>query len=78
MAVYEVGATDSFPLFCKDDFNGAGYLFCSGIGDEFRFNRGTLRFVHSFNFGCIDPPDSFWGKEGEATPFIEIGKCSPV
>jgi hypothetical protein len=79
MAVYVVGDQDWTPMYCKDSFNSDGYLFWEGLGDDFKFNRKTLRFVHSFPFGYIDPPaGSFWGPEGAATPFIEIGTCSRV
>jgi hypothetical protein len=79
LEVSEVGNEKSIPMYCKADFNQGGYLFCSGLGENFNFNRETLRFLHYFPFGYVDPPTgSFWGDEGEATPFIEIGKCSAI
>ena len=81
MAVYEVGKTDPYEVvgFCDKDFNDQGYLFCQGAGENFNFNRQTLRFLHSFPFGYIEPPkNSFWGPEGAATPFLEIGTCSAL
>ena len=70
VAVYEVGKVDAAnaTAFCDKDHNEAGFLFCSGLGEDLNFNRQTLRFVHWFSYGYIDPPgSSFWGKEGEAT-----------
>jgi hypothetical protein len=81
MAVYEFGKADPADVtaFCDKDFNEQGFLFCQGLGENFNFNRKSLRFVHWFPFGYIDPPGaSFWGKEGEATPFMEIGTCSAI
>lgn len=79
MAVYEIGKTDQADAtaFCDKDFNDQGFLFCQGLGEDFNFNRQTLRFLHSFPYGYIEPPkSSFWGPEGSATPFLEIGSCS--
>jgi hypothetical protein len=81
VAVYEVGKVDAAnaTAFCDKDYNEAGFLFCSGLGEDLNFNRQTLRFVHWFPYGYIDPPESsFWGKEGEATPFMEIGTCTAI
>lgn len=81
LAVYEIGNSDPFDAtaFCDKDFNDEGFLFCQGLGDDFKFNRQTLRFLRSFPFGYIDPPkNSFWGPEGSATPFLEIGTCSAL
>jgi len=81
MAVYEFGKVDAGDItaFCDKDFNESGFLFCKGLGENLNFNRQTLRFVHWFPHGYIDPPSSsFWGKEGEATPFMEIGTCAAI
>jgi len=81
LAVYEVGKVNAAnaTAFCDKGYNDKGYLFCTGLGEELNFNRDTMRFVHWFPFGYIDPPESsFWGKEGEATPFMEIGKCTAI
>jgi hypothetical protein len=74
--VYEFGGDQVVPLaFCPKTFNDIGSLFCEALGEEFKFNRKTLRFLHSLPFGYIDPPNGFF--EG-ATPFLEIGTCSRV
>jgi len=81
IAVYEVGKVDAanFKAFCEKDYNEKGFLFCSGFGEDFNFNRQTLRFVHWFPYGYIDPPGfDLWGKEGDATPFMEIGTCTAI
>jgi hypothetical protein len=81
MAVYEFGNTDEYqqPMLCKKDFSEAGNLFCSGLGDNFEFNRKSLRFLHSLTHGYVHTSeDSFFGPEGDVTPFIEIGTCSII
>jgi hypothetical protein len=80
MAVYNFG--DNEPrdyIYCTDDFNAAGYLFCKGVQERFSFNRKTLRFVHWFIDGYIDPPHQGLSEsDGSARPFIEIGTCSQI
>jgi hypothetical protein len=82
--VVQVG--EDSPLFlCKDGFNEAGYLNCEG-GGEFAFNRQNSRFVRTATLGYLTvgvatlPPD--WKKKvtdaTSDTPFLEIGKCSPI
>lgn len=70
-------------IFCKEDFNGIGSLFCGGLGTQFRFNNGSLRFMNTYVIGYwsdANPKDKseFMGEEGGNTPGIEIGKCSPL
>jgi hypothetical protein len=81
MAVYEFGKTGvgEETAFCGGDFNAEGYLFCSGLGEDFNFNRQTLRFIHAFPHGYIEPSkSSFWGPEGSVTPLLEIGSCTAI
>jgi hypothetical protein len=79
MIVNEVGDPDrTNDKYCDKDFNQGGILFCSGAGDDFHFSRTTLRFVHYFPYGYIEGPNSFFGKEGESTPYLEIGTCKEV
>lgn len=71
-------------IFCKKDFNSSGYLFCEGVGTNFRFNNDSLRYMSVYMLGywtdgkLASKENSFLGKEGSDTPGIEIGKCSPL
>lgn len=54
------------------------YLQCEGLLHDFLFNKNNGRFLHIYSFGyynvppaLIDTPD-----ENNATPLLEIGKCS--
>ncbi len=70
---------------CKDGFNEIGNLFCEGTFD-ISFNKNNGRFVLTHTFGYFNVlADS--ERESElmrnsdqesATPFIEIGNCSPI
>jgi hypothetical protein len=63
VAVYEVGKVDvaNATAFCDKDYNEAGFLFCSGLGEDLNFNRQSLRFVHWFPYGYIDPQGQAFG-----------------
>ncbi len=80
LVVVEVGDGDwSDSRFCKVGFDAAGELHCSGWGDEFYFNRDTGRFLHVFPHGYIEGANNpYFGAEGEAPPFLEIGRCAPA
>jgi len=77
--VVEVGDQDwSDTRFCKEDFDAAGELHCSGWGDEFHFNRATGRFLHVYAHGYIEGANNpYFAVEGETPPFLEIGRCEP-
>jgi len=65
--------------FCEDGFNDAGFLLCTMIAGEFKFNRNTGRFLLSYLYGYFTvgleaPPTT---DENSDTPYLEIGKCSP-
>lgn len=62
---------------CKADFNEAQFLFCTGLGGEFRFNSRTLRFLNAYLIGYV-PGDTAFSKDGSDTPSIEIGTCSKL
>jgi len=63
---------------CKQDFNKYGYLVCPDVAIankfyDFSFNRISSKFLLIFPYGYIDvTPD-----ERNASPYMEIGKCSP-
>ena len=73
----EVG--DSLPgATCEKDFNDAGNLFCSGVFD-LRFNSRSLRFLYFYPIGYWSDGDKpGMSREGDNTPAVAIGKCSPV
>ncbi len=76
--VREIG--QSFPTaWCKDAFNQAGFLFCEGIGGDFKFNRRNGRFISAYLMGYFNvvPGVNEITDATSDTPYVEIGKCSP-
>jgi len=78
--VKKIGQT--LPTYtCLEDFSKQGQIYCRGFG-EFKFNRENGRFLRTYTLGYYNDtpgkPDSFFGAEGENTPAVEIGKCSPI
>ncbi|MDM7941609.1 MAG: hypothetical protein QUV35_03175 [Hydrogenophaga sp.] len=71
----------SFSMYgCPEDFSNQGRIYCRGIG-EFKFNKENGRFLRTYTLGYYnDTPGKvdFFGAEGENTPAVEIGKCSPI
>ncbi|QTP59551.1 hypothetical protein HNO53_12990 [Billgrantia antri] len=65
--------------FCKNGFNEYGFLHCNTIGGSFKFNRNTGRYLLAYHFGYYSVPKEDLGtvEEGNNTPYIEIGTCSP-
>ena len=68
--------------FCKKDFNKNGNLECEGT-DSFFMNKNNLRFILIFPYGYHNAnmrnhQGALLFKEGDLTPFIEIGKCSSM
>jgi hypothetical protein len=63
---------------CEKDFNEAGNLFCSGIFD-LRFNSRKLRFLYVYPIGYWSDDDKgSMSREGDNTPALAIGKCTPL
>ena len=66
--------------FCKDDMRGDyAYMRCAFFGTTFRFSSKTRRFMRVRADGYVR--SDVWGlggKEGDNTPLMEIGKCSPL
>lgn len=77
--VKEVGT--KYPLVgYKEDFSSEGYLYCNGFL-KFKMNNKSLRFLSAYLMGYYeDYTDQEPGEpeEGEDTPYIAIGKCSPL
>jgi len=74
--VKEIG--DSIETVCEDGFGKYGFLNCNGY-INFQMNNQSLRYIISHNHGYVvrDPENGFI-KEGSVTPYLEIGKCSPL
>ena len=70
---------------CRHDFSSAGNLSCEGA-HQFKMNRTNRRFLHAYLMGYWSDHNSetrtadnpFLFKEGENTPFVEIGTCRPL
>lgn len=67
---------------CKDDFSEREQLMCAGLGKEFYFNKGSMRFLLLYMAG-------FWNEEslkgampghseGDDTPSISGGFCTSL
>ena len=68
--------------WCRQDFSAEELLSCSGISQEFHFNRRALRFVHAYTAG-------YWNEEsmkqllpnrqeGNDTPSVSVGLCTTL
>jgi hypothetical protein len=76
--VKRFGKPDSLPMLC-DAFAAETFLHCRGLAGNFRFNQKTLRYIHTYDVGYINPtPGLNDMTEGEDTPFMEIGRCSKI
>ena len=69
-----------FPnAWCGAGFNDVGWLYCGEKQADFRMNKENLRFLAFYPFGYWTTGTKGFDKpvrEGEDTPFIEIGKCT--
>jgi len=74
----EVGG--KFPIiFCKDDFDSNGLLFCNyNISGEFRMNKNLGRFILYYQVGYVGDAINPGAKEKDNDPGIVIGRCSPM
>jgi hypothetical protein len=74
-----MGLGENFVEYRCNDSPSEGWLLCepTGGGDNaFRFNHKHLRFLRGHMYGYVDAVE----KDGERplTPYIEIGKCTPL
>lgn len=66
-------------FWCEKDFNETGYLFCRNAFGVFRFNKQNLRFMSTYMVGYVtDGIQNSGSREGENTPIIRGGVCSPI
>jgi hypothetical protein len=62
-----------------DEFDSSNWIFCQYGGTntyDFQFNKNNSRFQLYYPYGYLYTPPNF--DEGNDTPFIEIGTCSPL
>jgi len=67
---------DKRPTNVCPQFDTTGNLICPGPFSEFRMNKDSYRFLYAYLSGYWDriPP----GSEAGDTPYIAIGKCTPM
>lgn len=75
--VKKIGESSGTP--CEGDFNMHGFISCKGILD-FKMNKISLRYIvfHPYGYVVKDYPKDGPFQEGSMTPYLEIGKCSPL
>ena len=73
-AVWAVPSCSPYCHRCPESPDAEGGLICASRIANFRLNRNTLRFLHTYLFGYWNSTPS---DEAEAsnTPFVGIGKC---
>lgn len=73
------GKKPSMLFYCIDEIDRAGFLFCNGPTEEFRFNAEGLRYQRVSQLGFYNElPNlpSLAVLSGSDRPFIEIGTCT--
>jgi len=69
---------DASVSICEDHFNESGILLCDGIC-EFKMNKINRRYILTCDVGYYYSGEGMkYSDEKSATPFIQIGKCSPI
>ncbi|MCZ6474822.1 MAG: hypothetical protein O6700_00700, partial [Gammaproteobacteria bacterium] len=61
--------------YCDSPVNESGFVHCVG-SSVFRFNTNTLRYLHAVTFGYYSATPG--EGDGGDTPYMEIGRCSPI
>ena len=67
---------DKAPSNACPEFDTLGNLVCLGPFSEFRMSKDSRRFLYSYLSGYWDRPPL--ASEAGDTPYIAIGKCSPM
>ena len=62
-------------LFCRNDISNETHILSCDSYFLLMFNYDTLRFQLIYPIGYVNPAPNH---EGEDTPAIQIGKCSPL
>lgn len=74
--VTKFGSNDPVGI-CKGGLTAETFLSCNFLGNRFSFNSKTMRYMLSYDVGYVNPtPGVNDMKEGDDTPFMEIGRCS--
>jgi len=73
-----LGKTSPLGL-CQEDFDAVGLLSCNVFMGHFKFNKHSGRFIYSYVYGYynITPNNTSDETEGDDTPNLQIGRCSP-
>jgi hypothetical protein len=69
-----------FPLVeCQNDFSKEGLILCQTLSGliSFYFNRNNLRYQKTAQYGYVDV-DGDMSKDGDYSPTMEFGTCSPI
>ncbi|HFD31884.1 MAG TPA: hypothetical protein ENJ28_04110 [Gammaproteobacteria bacterium] len=78
--IFHHGETESASE-CWAGFNKTGFIYCNKneIGKDFTMNIETLRFQYINTVGYVVNMNIIkQGREGNFTPFMQIGKCSKI
>jgi hypothetical protein len=75
--VKEMGQSEG--TTCEEGFNENGFIKCKGLLD-FTMNKNSLRYilVHPYGYVVKEYKKGGFLEEGALTPYLEIGKCSPL
>jgi len=72
-------------IWCKNGFSESGELQCKGPVSFFKMSKKTLRYIMFYTAGYWNEPRKAWDgnntitmEEGDNTPNVQIGKCSPM
>lgn len=71
-------STKDFGMACNEDFDEQGFLFCSGLGGNFKMNNKTLRFRHLIDIGYVVERYTNSQPEGKYSPQMRIGECKKM
>ena len=69
--------------YCENEFNESGAIICCKTTYIFKMNNINLRYLKIYPHGYYNDNIKYknWGillKEDSDSPYMEIGKCSPL
>ena len=65
-------------IYCKEQIDKYGFLYCTGALGTFRFNNKSLRYLYTHVLGYYNTGRPKYPDKGSTTPYIEIGTCSKM
>jgi hypothetical protein len=75
-AVTKIG--DKEPnIYCENELNDGGYLFCNLLGISMVFNKINRRYLIISQEGYVSAGVGGMTDPGIGAPWVQIGKCSP-